>query len=134
LSRDTFAYNRDELYDYETAASVIGVSYYTLLKATSAGILTAVRLPHEQGKFCLRLEVDAIAGLGQMTSKKACLAIQSARSRSTRAPDLPGTQAPQFDTSALDGINTIRSDVREIKAFIDWVKSSPVLQAMIGTH
>ena len=86
-------YTADELYNYDQAAEVIGVSRGALSLATSSGILTAVRMPHEIRKYVLRLEVDAVAGMGQVTSKEARAKIEMARRKSGHSEDLPSTDS-----------------------------------------
>ena len=64
-------YSREEVCDYNEAASIIGCKYDAISDAVRMDVLTGVRLPHEMKKYVPRCEVDALAGLKRVTSKEA---------------------------------------------------------------
>lgn len=70
ITKTVTEYTRDEVYTYVEAAKVIAVSQFSLRDAAGMGTFTTVRLPHEMEKFIPKIEVDALAGLGQVKSKK----------------------------------------------------------------
>lgn len=79
MNTEVSTYKREELYTYKEAADIIGVAPNSMYPAVSHGILTAVRLPHEKEKYLLKVEVDAIAGLGTVTSKLARSRVEKTR-------------------------------------------------------
>ena len=64
-------YSREEVYDYQQAASIIGCSYHSVSDAVRMKILGTVMLPPSNKKFIPRVEVDTIAGMKKPTSKDA---------------------------------------------------------------
>lgn len=72
-------YEREELYTYREAVSIIGVSVAAINEAARTGVVTRVRLPHSRELYILKDEVDALAGFGRVSSKEARAKIEQVR-------------------------------------------------------
>lgn len=99
-------YERNELYTYKEASAVVGVSYDLIAVATRTGVLTKTSLPHGYGnnKFVLKSEVDAIAGLKEVTSKKARALIEASRSKNAVDSGSLDNHTPEYIDSVVNSI------------------------------
>lgn len=71
VTMNTDALANDEYVSLEDAAKMLGVTYVTVLRATSGGIVTTVRLPGKGNrKYIPRFEIDALEGIS-VNSRKA---------------------------------------------------------------
>jgi hypothetical protein len=97
VTETSLKYSRDELYTYDEAKEIIGVRWDAITRGVTAQVLTGIRLPHEQNKFLIKYEVEALRGFKQTTSKEARRLVEEAR-----AAHNPNTNSqPELDQLSL---------------------------------
>jgi hypothetical protein len=67
---DTAAISRDDLYNYNDAARIVGVAKGTIIDGVRTKRLTKVVFPGDPHAYVLKVEIDAIAGMGEVGLSK----------------------------------------------------------------
>jgi hypothetical protein len=97
--------NRDDLYTYETAASIIGCSRSRISEAVGRGDLTTIRDGHK--KWLLKAEIDPLAGKLRLASKESRRILATVRGPRDRLAEEMSYGAP---------IQSVESAVKQIYA------------------
>jgi hypothetical protein len=80
MATKTLSTDRENYYSLKEAMEIIGVKYDAITSATRNGILTATRIKGcGQHLFVLKIEVEALRGLGEVTSVGARARVNEVR-------------------------------------------------------